>query len=88
MDLYCQRCGEPWDLDSLWDFEEDDHKGARQDFIKGLGCPACGWGARAPKTAPPEARATKQMIEILGNDLDGVASELEEIQWLGIMEDF
>jgi hypothetical protein len=88
MDLYCQKCGEPWDLGGLWDFEEDDYEGAREDFLKGKGCPACAWGMNAPATPPPEARATGQMIDILGDDLDGVASELEEIAYLGIMKDF
>lgn len=88
MDLYCQKCGEPWNLDSLWDFEEDDYKGARRDFLEGKGCPACTWGVNATHLPPPEARATTQLLEIYGDDIDGVASELEEIQWLGIMQDF
>lgn len=88
MDIYCQRCGEPWEVCGLWDFEEDDYKGARKDFLRGKGCPSCSWGASAPEEQPPQARATEAMIDILGDDIDGVASELEEIDYLGIMKDF
>lgn len=88
MDLYCQKCGEPWDTDSLWDFEEDDYKGARKDFMRGKGCPACSWGAKAPAKEPSEARATSFLMDIYGDDIDGVASELEEIEYLGILKDF
>jgi hypothetical protein len=88
MDLYCQKCGEPWDMDSLWDFEEDDYKGARKDFIKGKGCPACSWGAKVIGDQPPEARATSVLMGILGDDIDGVAAELEDLEYSGMMEDF
>jgi hypothetical protein len=88
MDLYCQKCGEPWDMDSLWDFEEDDYKGARKDFIKGKGCPSCSWGSKAPQKAPSGARATSVLMGILGDDIDGVACELEDLEYFGRMGDF
>ena len=39
MDLYCQRCGEPWDFDSVYhgDMTTDE----KQRFLKGVDCPAC-----------------------------------------------
>ena len=38
MDLYCRRCGEPWDMDHV-NFEMTSDE--RNHFKAGEGCPAC-----------------------------------------------
>lgn len=88
MDIYCQKCGEPWEVCGLWDFEEEHYKGARRDFLQGKGCPACNWGSSAPEKPPSEARATSLLMDVLGDDIDGVACELEDLEHSGMMGDF
>lgn len=39
MDLYCQRCGEPWDHYGVYHGDLDPQQ--KEDFLKGRGCPAC-----------------------------------------------
>lgn len=53
-DVYCARCGEPWDSYSLQpgivrEGESDlgDARDVRR-FRQGKGCPSCGWGTKCP----------------------------------------
>lgn len=39
MDLYCERCGEPWDAYGVRHGDLDDEERCR--FLAGQGCPAC-----------------------------------------------
>ncbi len=39
MDLYCKRCGEPWDFYGVMHGDLTDEE--RERFSKGEGCPAC-----------------------------------------------
>jgi hypothetical protein len=81
MDMYCQKCGEPWEVCGLWDFEQDDYTGARQDFLNGIGCPACSWGAKAPNEKPRISILAGYMRDMLGDDIDGIASELDDLMY-------
>lgn len=45
MDVYCQVCGEPWEVSHV----QDEMKAReRADFLAGQGCDACGWGTECP----------------------------------------
>ena len=82
MDLYCQLCGEPWDLFYVQDdMDIDGQKGDAKKFKKGNGCPACAWGKKAPKEKPLIAEAASAIYDVLGDDIDGIAAELEDINY-------
>ncbi|MDO8472625.1 MAG: hypothetical protein Q7T05_02280 [Dehalococcoidia bacterium] len=75
MDLYCSRCGEPYDMDHV-NFEMSPEERAR--FKKGEGCPAC-YGKVVEKR-PFRAQLAGALSEILGDDEDGAAAEMEDAE--------
>ena len=77
MDLYCKRCGEPYDFFHVQD-EMQATEGRR--FYDGDGCPAC--YEKEIKRRPFRAQAMEVLHEILGDDLDGLAAELEDAEFL------
>lgn len=74
MDLYCQRCAEPFELDHV-NWEMDPVTQGR--FRRGEGCPSC-FGKEVSER-PDRAAAMQVVRELLGDDEDGMA---------GLMEDF
>ena len=77
MDVYCQKCGEPWDVFSLHDIEEET-PGGRDRFLNGEGCPACDWGKKVPDDVPKRSEAMKTAREVLGDDIDGIAAVMAD----------
>ena len=85
MDIFCTTCGEPWAVDSLHDAVEEgnasDYQDARMIFF-GSGCGTL-FNRRPcerPETGGPaamRATVTAALVDVLGDDLDGIASELE-----------
>lgn len=75
MDLYCTRCGEPWDMDYV-NFEMTPEE--RNHFKHGEGCPSC-YGKPVEKR-PLRAKIAAAMGDILGDDLDGLASSMEDAE--------
>ncbi len=73
MDLYCRRCGEPYELDYV---QHDMNVIERTDFKAGRGCPCC--KGKEVKERPAVAECAGVLMDILGDDLDGVAAELED----------
>ena len=94
MDIRCQKCGEPWDMDSLheeanarwpdkpWkkhgkhdqdEYERRYYNVVRREFYA-KGCDALG-GHCAGTKAHPGIRA---LYEMLGDDIDGAASLMED----------
>jgi hypothetical protein len=79
MDIVCTNCGEPWDIYHVL------HDAEPGDFIRTNGvikkCPCC------PKDGEPKLdEKTKMKLEaaavlgeILGDDIDGLACELEDM---------
>jgi hypothetical protein len=86
MDIYCGICGEPWNVDSLHDAVNEgrarDRKDARWKFeLRGCGM----WGVKcADKPDTPRAMASAALMEVMGDDLDGVASMLEDAEHFGM----
>lgn len=78
MDVYCQRCGEPWDLYGVdhGDMTDED----RRLFWAGQGCPSC-FGKPVEKR-PFRAELTSALHDVLGNDIDGLAAELDDAAFL------
>ena len=108
MDVYCKRCGEPWDVLGLQD--GDFEASERRRFWAGEGCPGC-FGKqpcdreedceacpeydlaelvltcranKSKKLARPPFRAqlTSALQTMLGDDVDGLAAELEDAEAL------
>ena len=91
MDLYCQKCDEPWEayyIGSCIDQEEKEIDGMKpsEAFLAGIGCPACKWGKNAPKQQTIKGMAMATMAEILGDDIDGMASMMDEFEYMGMLD--
>ena len=77
MDLPCTNCGEPWDMDYVL------HE-APNEFTRTHGridrCPTCPATGRPQLSAAKRARldAIAELADMLGNDIDGLAAELED----------
>lgn len=78
MDVYCKRCGEPWDAYGVNHGDMDDEEQKR--FWAGEGCPAC--FGKSIEEAPFRARLTSVLHDVLGDDIDGLASELEDAEYM------
>lgn len=77
MDLYCQRCGEPWDAYGArhgMDMTADEYR----RFSAGEGCPSC-FGKEVGKR-PFRSQLMTAMRDILGDDIDGIAAEMEDAE--------
>ena len=74
MDLYCQICGEPYEhYHVMHDMEEEE----RKEFLGGQGCDAC--HGKVPEGGRPmTAQASSVLMDLLGDDLDGVAAMMED----------
>jgi hypothetical protein len=89
MDIYCTRCGEPWELDTFHDVAAElgvsfDDALAR---FRADGCAGTGWCAPCVLVADGPARfradAMAVLSELSGDDIDGVASDLADFDALG-----
>lgn len=90
MDVYCQKCGEPWDYSELAEFTIGFDGGTGKDFKTGKGCPACDWGRNLDDLSLPSilrARLSNTLFITLGDDIDGIAAESEDLDSLGFFEE-
>lgn len=71
MDLYCRRCGEPYEMDHV-NFEMTTLE--RIHFKDGSGCPSC-YGKPAPEKKPMRAEVSGVLMDLLGDDEDGMDGE-------------
>jgi hypothetical protein len=78
MNLPCINCGEPWDVDYVM------HE-APHEFTRTHGridrCPACPATGRPPLSAAERQRlaVVAELADILGDDIDGLVAELEDL---------
>ncbi len=83
MDLYCSRCGEPYDMDHVM------HGGftpeEKERWQAGRGCPAC-YGKPVEKR-PFRAEVAGMLQDLLGDDVDGIAAEMEDAEAMGLFQD-
>lgn len=82
MDIYCQKCGESWDLSSLHELGS-----YGTAFLNGEGCPCCGMGEKAPEERPIRAEMMQIAREYFGDDLDGIAAELDDMESMGLLNE-
>jgi len=76
VDIYCKRCGEPWDVCGV--FDGDMTPAERERILNGEGCPCC-YGKEVQRR-PFRAELTSALHGILGDDIDGLAAELEDAE--------
>lgn len=82
MDIKCPKCGEPWAIDELHDVYDDgdrkvSFKTAYTRFRK-IGCAV--FQTSHNKTPGLDTAAKAQVVmDILGDDVDGAASMLEDL---------
>ena len=79
MDLYCKRCGEPYDMDHVG-FEMEPLERIR--FYDGDGCPSC-YGKEVADR-PRRAEAMEIAHDLLGDDIDGLAAMMEDFEFLDL----
>lgn len=82
MDLYCERCGEPYDFHHVMHDMTPEEK---DSFLTGKHCPAC--KAQQEVEQPMRAMVAAALHDVLGDDLDGLAAEMEDAEWC-MGEDF
>ncbi len=82
MDIYCCRCGEPWDLDSIHEFADCENRTFTQQLreFQRVGCRAmddtpCNDDGNARGRL--RAAAAVAAYDICGEDIDGAASALD-----------
>lgn len=84
MDIYCPRCGEPWDLDSLHEeaaVSDRTFQTVRRDFAT-RGCKAleAAFGATCAYTLTEDQSAMiREIYATNGDDVDGAAADLEDL---------
>ena len=86
MDIYCGICGEPWDMDCLHDAVTEGRATNWNDARVKFERKGCGlWGLKC-STTPDTARAAAAaaLMDVMGDDIDGVASMLEDTESLGM----
>jgi len=77
MDLYCERCGEPWEH---YYVHHEMTPEERNRFFQGQGCLSC-YGKPVEKR-PFRAELSSALRSVLGDDTDGLAAEMEDAEHL------
>ena len=91
MDMYCTRCGEPWDNDTFHEAAEEQHSTYREvvrDF-QSRGCIAIGWQSKPCEVNTDQPRdsvfgltpseAAEALYDLLGDDTDGAMAMLDDM---------
>ncbi len=77
MDLYCPRCGEPWEY---YYVQHEMTPEERNSFHAGTGCPSC--SSKEIERRPFRAQRAAELGALLGDDLDGLAAEMEDAEYI------
>jgi hypothetical protein len=84
MDIRCPLCAEPWDTDELHDVVNQTYDEAYKCFRK-IGCATFD----TPCSKNPDkfrAEASAVLMDLLGDDVDGVASMLDDFEYAGLLD--
>lgn len=87
MDIYCCKCGEPVELDYIHDVVADriaaGDTAATYSIVaaefRRTGCPAIGGSCNTDTVAHP---AVSAMYDLLGDDMDGAAAMMEDMDMM------
>lgn len=96
MDLYCPRCSEPCDSDEFHYVEDlnSDVEGALLSWatatgrFRTIGCAALEGGTTptCEKDDSLRSLASATLMDLMGDDLDGVASTMDDFEFLGMLD--
>ncbi len=84
MDLYCTRCGEPWDNDTFHEVAEEQDKTyteVMRDFQQ-RGCVATGWVRECAPSPSMRTAVMDAMFDLLGDDVDGAAAMMADYEYI------
>ena len=85
MDIYCKRCGEPWDIDYFHDVADD--TGSTFDTVREAfyrdGCKALG-ETRCEASPSMRGDIAALAYELMGDDVDGAAAMLDDAEYMGL----
>lgn len=76
MDLYCTTCGEPHEIESL---QEPEEYGLTVKGHMIVACGSCEFHRKHGTIDTGTAKTAASMHEILGDDIDGIASMMEDM---------
>ncbi len=77
MDLICTSCGEPWDLDYVLHEEPEAFERKGSAIVS---CPCCPeQKGKVTKAQKEKLEAARELGELLGDDVDGYAAQLEDL---------
>jgi hypothetical protein len=87
-DIYCPVCGEPTELSEFHEVEGMTFKQATDKFYE-VGCEVV-YGTKCEKPASSRqslrAEASSMLADIMGDDLDGIASGLDDAEYFGMFD--
>jgi hypothetical protein len=90
MDIYCPVCGEPWENDTLHDYAQETnstYKNVYRSFINdGCGVAFTTWGVTCEPNPSMRTHLMGVLAEIMGDDVDGIMSSMEDAEYLGILD--
>jgi hypothetical protein len=78
MDILCTNCGEPWDIFHVKQDSPQDFKMKGSVILKCPSCPKDGSKPNLDEKTKMNLEAAAVLGEILGDDIDGYAAELED----------
>lgn len=88
MDIPCPKCSEPWDIDEFHDIAEE--QGITWDDVRknfaAKGCEALGMSPCTPDNSL-RSQASAVVMELLGDDLDGAASLMDDFEFMGMLDE-
>ena len=86
MDIRCPICGEPWEIETLHD--EADWTNETFDKVrKRFYSDGCGkvFGVSCERSNDNAATLAALAHEVMGDDVDGIASMLEDAEYMGLI---
>lgn len=86
MDIYCLKCGEPWDIFSVQD-DKTDFQFSEINTGKIIECPCCkGQTVDLSDKAKATLKCMYELADVLGEDIDGLASMYDDIECMGLFD--
>ena len=85
MDINCPKCGEPWDAEELHYVAEENETTFSEELAKfsRIGCQVFDGQHCSDPADQRRALAASIAFEIMGDDVDGIASFMEDYEELG-----
>jgi hypothetical protein len=78
MDIICTHCGEPWEMDYVLHDAPEEFKRKGGVITHCPSCPKDGSKPKLDEKTEIKLEAAKEIGELLGDDIDGVAAMLED----------